>query len=142
MKVFLQEQRNYIWLSVITGYDSSKREKTATKKELKKNKKIAMDFIWEGLPNLEREKVGKFSSAKELWDNLHDIYSSPIADSKNSKEDAGTYQEKICSPCQTDSGYEEYIINRVMLFLFNCEKCKHLEIECHEGNETEKLIEK
>ena len=29
-----------------------------------------------------------------------------------------------------------------MLFFFNCEKCKHLEIECHEGNETKKLIEK
>ena len=29
-----------------------------------------------------------------------------------------------------------------MLFCFNCEKCGHLEIECHEGNETEKLIEK
>jgi hypothetical protein len=29
-----------------------------------------------------------------------------------------------------------------MLFFFNCEKCGHLEIECHEGNETEKLIEK
>jgi hypothetical protein len=63
-KVFLQEQGYYIWLSVVTWYDSSKREKTATKKELKKNNKITMDFIWEGLPNLVREKVGKCSSAK------------------------------------------------------------------------------
>ena len=29
-----------------------------------------------------------------------------------------------------------------MLFLFNFEKCGHLEIKFHEGNETEKLIEK
>ena len=29
-----------------------------------------------------------------------------------------------------------------MLFFFNCEKRRHLEIECHEGNETEKIIEK
>ena len=29
-----------------------------------------------------------------------------------------------------------------MLFCFNSEKHKHLEIECHEGNETKKLIEK
>jgi hypothetical protein len=122
-KVFLQAQGYYIWLSVITGYDSSKREKTAAKKELKKNNKIAMDFIWEGLPNPVREKVGKCSSAKELWDKLHDIYSSPIADSENAKEDAGTDQEEICSPCQTDSEDEEYIINRGMLFFFNCEKC-------------------
>jgi hypothetical protein len=98
-KVFLQEHGHYIWLSVVTGYDSSKREKTAAKKELKNNKKIAMDFIWEGLPNLVREKVGKFSSAKEFWGKLHDIYSSPIADLENAKEDADTDQDELCSPC-------------------------------------------
>jgi hypothetical protein len=81
MKVFLQAQGHYIWLSIVTGYDSSKRVKTATKKELRKNNKISMDFIWEGLPNPVREKVGKCSSTKELWDKLHDIYSSPITDS-------------------------------------------------------------
>jgi hypothetical protein len=59
---------------------------------LKKNNKIAMDFIWEGLPNPVREKVGKCSSSKELWDKSHDIYSSPIADLKNAKQDAGTNQ--------------------------------------------------
>jgi hypothetical protein len=52
-----------------------------------------MDFIWEGLPYLVRENVGKFSSTKELLDNLHDIYSSPITDLENAKEDAGTNQE-------------------------------------------------
>jgi hypothetical protein len=107
-KVFLQAQGHYIWLSVVTGYDSSKREKTATKKELKKNNKIAMDFIWEGLPNPVREKVGKCSSAKELWDKLHNVYSSPITESENAKEDAGTEQEERCSSCQTDSEEEEY----------------------------------
>ena len=89
-KLFLQAQGHYIWLSVFTGYDSSKREKIEAKKELRKNNKIAMDFIWEGFPNPVREKVGKCSSTKELWDKLHDIYSSPIVDSKNSKEDADT----------------------------------------------------
>jgi hypothetical protein len=114
MKAFLQEHGYYIWLLVVIGYDSSKREKTSTKKELNKNNKIAMDFIWEGLPNLVRENVGNFSSVKEIWDKLHDIYSSPIADSENAKEDIGTDQEEICSPCQTDSEDEEYIINRGM----------------------------
>jgi hypothetical protein len=58
---------------------------------LKKNNKLAMDFISEGLPNPVREKDGKFSSAKELWDKLHDIYSSPIPYSKNA--DVDTKQE-------------------------------------------------
>jgi hypothetical protein len=35
MKVFLQAQGHYIWLSVVIGYDSSKMEYTATKKELR-----------------------------------------------------------------------------------------------------------
>ena len=80
-KVFLQAQGHYICLSVVTGYDSSKRENIAAKKELRKNNKITMDFIWEGLPNPVREKVGKCSSTKELWDKLHAIYYSPITDS-------------------------------------------------------------
>jgi hypothetical protein len=45
MKVILHAQGHYIWLLVVTGYDSSKRAKTASKKELRKNYKIAMDFI-------------------------------------------------------------------------------------------------
>jgi hypothetical protein len=64
MKLFLQAQGHYIWLPVVTKYDSSKRERTAAKKELKKNNKIELDFIWEGLPNPIIEKVGKCSSTK------------------------------------------------------------------------------
>jgi hypothetical protein len=75
---------------------------------LKKNNKIAMDFIWEGLPNLVREKVGKCSSTKKLWDKLHNLYYSPITESKNAKEDAGTEQEEIFSSCQRNSEEEEY----------------------------------
>jgi hypothetical protein len=78
-------------------------ENIVAKKELKKNNKISMDFIWEGLPNPVKEKVGKCSSVKEILDKLDDIYSSPIADSENVKEDAYTDQEELCSPCQTDS---------------------------------------
>ena len=62
-----------------------------------------MDFIWEELPNSVRENVGKCPLAKEIWDKLHDIYYSPITNSKNSKEDPYIDQEELCSPCQTDS---------------------------------------
>jgi hypothetical protein len=48
----------------------------------------------------------------------------------------------LSNPTKADSKDEEYIITRSTLFCFNCEKHGHLEIECHEGNETEKLIEK
>jgi hypothetical protein len=72
-----------IWKSVVTGYTATKKPpKTATKKELKKNNKIAMDFILEGLCDSTKDKVGKCSSAKELWDKLHNIYfkESPITE--------------------------------------------------------------
>jgi hypothetical protein len=35
----------------VIGYNATKKPKTATKKELKKNKKIEMDFIMKGLPD-------------------------------------------------------------------------------------------
>jgi hypothetical protein len=75
-EVFLQAQGHYIWLSFVIGYDSSKMAKTATKKELRKNNKIAMDFICEGLTNPVREKVGKCSSTKELWNKSTIIHLS------------------------------------------------------------------
>jgi hypothetical protein len=91
-----------------------------------------MDFVLEGLYDLVKEKVGKCLSAKELWDKLHNIYSLPITESENVKEYASTDQEEQFSSCQTDSKDEEYIINKSMLFFFNCEKHGCLEMECHE----------
>jgi hypothetical protein len=67
-----------------------------------------MDFIWEGLNNPVREKVGKCSSTKEIWDKLHNVYSSPITESRNAKKGEGIEQEEICSSCRTDSEEEEY----------------------------------
>jgi hypothetical protein len=62
----------------------------------------------EGLRDSERDKVGKCSSAKEIWNKLHNIYSSPITDSENAKQYAGTKQEERCSSFQIDS--EEEVI--------------------------------
>jgi len=67
------------------------------------------------------------------------MYSSPITDSENVKKYASTNQEERCSSSQTDSQEEEYIINKSILFFFNCEKHGHLEIECHEGNVTTQI---
>jgi hypothetical protein len=145
-KVFLREQGYDIWKEFVTGYDSSKREKTTAKKGLKQNKKIAMDFIFEGLYDSIKDKVGKCSPAKELWDKLHNIYSSPITKSENAKEYESTEQEERCSSCQTDSEEEEeYEINKSMCFCFKCEKGGHLEFECPylkiESDETTNLNE-
>jgi hypothetical protein len=63
-----------VWKSVVTGYTATKKPKTATKKELKRNNKIEMDFILEGLCDSTKDKVGQCSSAKELWDKIHNLY--------------------------------------------------------------------
>jgi hypothetical protein len=54
--------------------------KSATKKELKRNNKIEMDGILDALPDSVKFKVGQCSSAKEIWDKLHNLYSkeSPL----------------------------------------------------------------
>jgi hypothetical protein len=55
-----------------------------------------MDFILEELYDSINDKVGKCSSYKEIWDKLHNIYSSPITESENVKEDVVTDQEERC----------------------------------------------
>jgi hypothetical protein len=46
-----------------------------------------MDFMWGGLVDPVREKVGKFASTKEIWDKLHNLYfkESPITNPENDK---------------------------------------------------------
>jgi hypothetical protein len=59
-------------------------------KELKRNNKITMDFILEGFPHSEKDKVGKCSSIKEIWDKFHNMYSYSITWLHISKEDVDT----------------------------------------------------
>jgi hypothetical protein len=72
-----------------------------------------MDFILEGLSDLIKDKVGKCSSTKELWDKLHNIYfeeSHPIMRPKHTdhkKEYVKSEREEICSSCQKDSEEED-----------------------------------
>jgi hypothetical protein len=56
-----------VWKSVLTGYTPSKKPpKSAAKKELRRNNKLEMDSILEGLPESMKRKRWKCSSAKEL----------------------------------------------------------------------------
>jgi len=58
MKTFLGEQGYDVWYSIVTGYTDPKKPRTVAKKELKRNNKMVMDFILEGLCDLVKEKVG------------------------------------------------------------------------------------
>jgi hypothetical protein len=64
---FLQVQGYEVWYLVVTGYTISKTPlKTVAKNKLKRNQKITMDIILDGLPDSVKVKVGQCSSAKEI----------------------------------------------------------------------------
>jgi hypothetical protein len=108
MNLFYRHTYFYVSQSVVARYTDSKKPNIAAKKELKINNKISMDFIFEGLPDLVKEKVRQFSSTKELWDKLHNFFykETPLIIEPNhvdqDKEDTETEQEEICSSCQID----------------------------------------
>jgi hypothetical protein len=64
MKSFLGAQGYDVWYSIVTRYTDSKKLKTASKKELKRNKKIEMNFMLEGLLDPLKTKVEQFPSTK------------------------------------------------------------------------------
>jgi hypothetical protein len=67
MKEFMGAMGYDVWNSVVSGYTPPKRPpKSAMKKELKINNKLAMDAILEGLSESMKIKIGKCTSTKEL----------------------------------------------------------------------------
>ena len=67
MRNFLQTQGIEVWKSVID--DSSMDE------ESKEYNAKAVKAILNGLPNSVKNNLGKCSSAKDIWDKLHDLHS-------------------------------------------------------------------
>ena len=54
-----------VWNSVVTGYTAPK-----------KNNSMAMEAILEGLKDIQKKKIGKCNSDKELWLRLEQLYSN------------------------------------------------------------------
>lgn len=75
MQEFLGSMGYDVWKSFVIGYTPSKRPpKSACKKKLKRKKKLAIYSIMEALSNVVKDKVGKCTSTKELWDKLESLY--------------------------------------------------------------------
>ena len=51
-----------VWFSVSLGYNALKKLKTATQKEAKRNNKLTIDTIIDGLTNSVKSKVGSCAS--------------------------------------------------------------------------------
>jgi len=118
METYLKSLGVDVWLSVASGYNSLKKPKTAAQKEAKRNNKLAIDTILDGLTDSVKSKVGSCASTKYLWDKLQDLYA---------REEAKEEEEEIEEDYNISDLKEE---NRGQFFCFNWEGVVHVEFEC------------
>jgi hypothetical protein len=128
MENYLKALGEDVWFSVASGYNALKKPKTLSQKEAKRNNKLEIDTILDGLTYPVKSEVGSCASSKEIWDNIQDLYV---------REDAE--EEEEVEENYNISDFKEE--NRGHFFFFNCEGVGHVEFECPhpriERNDTE-----
>ena len=117
METYLKSLGADVWFLVASGYNALKKPKTAVQKEAKRNNKLAIDTILDGLTDSVKSKVGSCASEKELWDKLEDLYAMEEAEE----------EEEVEEDYNISDFKEE---NRGQFFCFNCEGVGHVEFEC------------
>jgi hypothetical protein len=117
METYLKALGADVWISVVSGYNASKKPKSAAQKEAKRNNKLAIDTILDGLTDSVKSKVGSCASAKHLWDKLQELYAREEAEE----------EEEVEEDYNISDFKEE---NRGQFFCFNCEGVGHVEFEC------------
>jgi hypothetical protein len=130
METYLKSLGEYVWFLFALGYNALKKPKTAAQKEEKRNNKLAIDTILDGLTNSMKYKVGSCALSKEIWDKIQDLYVREEEEEEEEEEVEANYNILYFK--------EE---NRGKLFCFNCEGVAHVEFECThpriERNDTE-----
>jgi hypothetical protein len=58
METYLKYLGEDVWFSVASGYNALNEPKVASQKEEKRNNKLAIDTILDGLTDLVKSKVG------------------------------------------------------------------------------------
>jgi hypothetical protein len=117
METYLKALGEDVWFSVASGYNPLKKPKTEAQKEAKRNDKLVIDTILDGLTNSVKSKVGSCASEKDIWDNIQDLYA---------REE--TEEEKEVEANFNILDFNE--ANRGQFFFFNCEGVGHVEFEC------------
>jgi hypothetical protein len=117
METYLKSLGADVWFSVASGYNALKKPKTAAQKEAKRNNKLAIDTILDGLTDSVKSKVGSCASEKEIWDNIQDLYAREELEE----------EEEVEANYNISYFKEE---NRGKFFCFNCEGVGHVEFEC------------
>jgi uncharacterized protein YuzB (UPF0349 family) len=113
METYLKSLGVDVWFSVASGYNALKKPKTAAQKEAKRNNKLEIDTILDGLTYSVKSKVGSCASSKYIWDKLQDLYA---------REEA----EEEVEANYNISYFKE--TNKGQFFCFNC-GVRHVEFE-------------
>jgi hypothetical protein len=119
METYLKSLGVDVWFSVSSRYNALKKPNTLAQKEAKRNNKLAIDTIIDGLTDSVKSKVGSCASTKEIWDKLQDLYA---------REEAEKEEEEEVEEDYNISDFKEE--NRGQFFCFNCEGVGHVEFEC------------
>jgi hypothetical protein len=117
METYLKSLWADVFFSVSSGYNALKKPKTAAQKEVKRNNKLAIDTILDGLTDSVKSKVGSCASTKEIWDKLQDLYA---------REEVEEEEEEVEEDYNISDFKEE---NRGQFFCFNCEGVGHVVFE-------------
>jgi hypothetical protein len=64
METYLKSFGEDVWFSVASGCNALKKPKTATQKEARRNTKLEIDTILDGLTDSVKSKVGSCASEK------------------------------------------------------------------------------
>ena len=80
METYLKYLGVDFWFSVASGYNALKKPKTATQKEAKRNNKLTIDTILDGLIDSVKSKVGSCALSKEIWDKIKYLYAREEAE--------------------------------------------------------------
>jgi hypothetical protein len=121
METYLKALGAGVCFSIASGYNALKKPKTAAQKEAKRNNKLAIDTILDGLTDSVKSKVGSCASAKEIWDKIQELYAREEAEEEEEEEEEVEEDYNI-------SDFKEE--NRGQFFCFNCEGVGHVEFEC------------
>ena len=92
MRAFLMSEGIEVWESVI---DDSQKDKESMEYDAQ-----AVKLILDGLPDSVKRNLGKYTSAKDIWDRLHDLHAKgaltmTISEEENSEPIIEAENEKV-----------------------------------------------
>jgi chromosome segregation ATPase len=103
METYLKSLGVDVWFSVASGYNALKKPKTAAQKEAKRNNKLAIDTILDGLTDSVKSKNHEVEMIQQEDENLKKLKHVEIENSKlkdthrKLRSELGSYEKTVVS---------------------------------------------